>query len=108
MPAAGICGPALSSAIRASTWAETAGSASVLPSGAATTTVALGRSKASPVPGKSSCCRVCACSDGMPGIENESIIGLEIEVATPPMVTSAMSQAAMKYGQRRKASRPSR
>ena len=85
-----------------------AGSASFWPSGAATTTVALAWSNASPDSGKSSCWSSCACSEGMPGIENESTIGLEMVVATPPMPTRAISQAAMKYGQRRYAVRPSR
>jgi hypothetical protein len=92
----------------ASTASEYAGSSSRCPSGAATTTVTPAWSKASTEPGKSSACRSAAFSDGMPGMEKASVIGLDMVAAIAPTPTMATSQAARKSGQRRKAVLPSR
>ena len=97
----GICGSCSRSATRSSTCAATAGSDSVRPSGAATTTWTVARSKASTAPGKSSDCRSAARSEGMPGIEKESDIGLAKPAARAPTPIRATSQAATNTGQRR-------
>ena len=96
---AGICGSCSRSATRSSTAPEYAGSVSACPSGAATTTLTVAWSKASTAPGKSSACRSAAFSDGMPGIENASVIGLDRVPATVPTAIIAISQAARKRGQ---------
>ena len=98
---AGICGSCPRSATRSSTALEYVGSVRSWPSGAATTTFTVAWSKASTAPGKSSACRSAAFSDGMPGIENASVIGLDSVAATVPTVSIAISQAARKRGQRR-------
>ena len=58
-------------------------------------------SKASAEPGNSSACRSAAFSDGMPGMENASVIGLDMVAATVPTASIATSQPAMKNGHRR-------
>ena len=98
---AGTCGPSVRSATRASTAFEYVGSARVCPSGAATTTVTVAWSKASWDSGKSSAWRSAAFSDGMPGMENASVIGLDIVAATAPTASMATSQPARKKGHRR-------
>ena len=97
----GICGSAESSLTRLSTAALCWLSASCSPFGAATTTFTEAWSKASAEPGNSSDWRAAARSDGMPGIENASLIGLDSVPATVATPIMATSHAAMNIGQRR-------
>ena len=71
------------------------------PSGAATTTLTVAWSKASCAPGKSSDWRSAASSEGMPGIEKLSVVGLAKVAAKPPTAIISTNQPAMKIGQRR-------
>ncbi len=75
-------------------------SASVSPSGAATTIVADGASTAAES-GNSSCWSSAVSTDSTPGIEKVFDIGLDSSPAPAPRVTRAMTHAARKIGQRR-------
>ena len=97
----GIWGSAARSATSASTCLRFCGSESFSPFGAATTTLTEAWSKASVAFGKSSACRSAARSEGMPGIEKESLIGFDMVAATVPTPAIAISQAARNSGQRR-------
>ena len=98
---AAICGRSPRSATRVSTAFELAGSESVVPFGAWTTTVTEAWSRASAEPGNSSDWRSAAFSDGMPGMVNASLMGLEKPAAMVMTAMSSTSQPAMKNGQRR-------
>ena len=89
------------SATRESTALAYVGSSRVCGSGAATTTFTVAWSKASTEPGNSSVCMSAAFSDGMPGMENESVIGLDMVAAKVPTASIATIQPAMNSGHRR-------
>ena len=105
---AGTSSTAWRSATRASTAFEGPGSVSVWPCGAATTTLTVAWSKASCACGNSSCCRSAASSEGMPGMEKVSVVGLASVAAAVPTTITATSQRAITIGQRRNEARPRR